>query len=76
MSLQSTIEYDWRYILQQVTKSSCQLFNQEGGSKKVLCLSNIRGFTGRTVQKQLLGGSGHVPWAADEETMEELYKLL
>ena len=34
MSLQSTIEYDWRYILQQVTESSCQLFNQEGGSKK------------------------------------------
>ena len=34
MSLQSTTEYDWRYILQHVTKSSGQLFNQEGGSKK------------------------------------------
>ena len=31
-------------------------------------LSKIHGFRGRVVQKQLLGGSGKVPWVAAEDT--------
>ena len=106
----------------RATKSSCQLFFQEGGSpstsfpnaftfnlhmwkvpglsgKPAVCLregqlglkygnvpkrsavfnedlSKIHGFRGRVVQKQLLGGSGKVPWVAAEDTLKEIYKML